>query len=244
MKRLLLSLAVVLALIGLATSIFAQKINNVSGTTESLVHIGLILPNGNIVPGGTAFFVKDGTYIATAAHVYWEIGKAINDSRGGIIVAVKTSRSGKKFTVPVQLAAIDDAHDLATFRIDPAVIKQQWAEFTIKPLALAEKDAEQGEQVYLVGYFGGDDFPIAIHGIVAGFVKLQTATQVEEMLLDLIINKGESGAPIISQETGQVVAIGLSTIEVGPVGSQSHVGVSRAAKSQFLLALLNSPVPR
>lgn len=212
------------------------QVNVVTMSNDSVVQIVIVLPDGKYLPAGTGFFVGDGSLIATAGHVYWESGKSLTETKGIGVFARKSSRTKQKFLVPITMQRVDTRNDLVLFRCEKSMINEQWNGFEIKPLALADTDAEAGEEVILTGFLGTDEFPIASRGIVAG------ASPQDEMLMDMVANGGQSGGPVISVRTLRVVGIVRGTIPVPIAGTAQQVssGIAKSTKVRHLAALLKS----
>jgi S1-C subfamily serine protease len=182
---------------------------------------------------GTGFFVSD-DLIVTAAHVYWQAGQFSVEKKVQGMFARKITPSGK-FLVPIGGGGIDSPHDLTSFKIDAAEIKKQWPAFTIKPLALSKDEAEMGEQVLLVAFFSQDPNPIAAQGIVA------TSRTTDDLFLDIHANPGNSGGPIVSLASGEVVGVQLALIPTTYPGSaqSSYSGICKAVRAKYIKELIS-----
>lgn len=207
---------------------------------SSLVQLAVVSRDGKrVVLIGTAFVAVSDNLVVTAAHLYWQAGTAINKMKGGSIVVQRFSRSGKKFRVPVELVAANDNHDVAIFRFNIELAKKQWRDVNIKPLVLAEKEAEVGDDVAFMGYFGADKYPTLSKGTISG----TTADRIPQLVIDKHANRGQSGSPLVLLESGQVVGVMVSfVLTAGPVisGPKAYSGLSRAAKSEYVKNLITS----
>ncbi|MBZ5536869.1 MAG: serine protease [Acidobacteriia bacterium] len=223
----------------------AAQTNKYSEIAKSVVQIGYSSADiKTTIPLGTGFFVGDGKHVVTAGHVIIEYIKMINDNRGGFLTIKKSSETGTaKFSVSAVVENVDNVHDLAILKFDPNSVRSQWADFEIKSLPLAKEESEMGDEVFIIGHFSMDEHPIASRGIVSGFVKIQVVLPVTELLLDALVNKGQSGSPVISLRTGEVVGVALSIIPIsdGSGSTRINSGISRASTLQSLKALINSP---
>ncbi len=217
----------------------------ISEIERSVVQIVIMSPSeGGALPMGSGFFAGDGKTIVSAAHVYWQAGLSGNQRHLGGIFASKTLPSGKRFMVQITPGKVDDAHDLAVFTFDPTIIKTQLPDFVIKPLAVSEQDPKAGDEVALFGYIGLYSFVTSVRGWVSGEIKTPTPPLVfiDETILGIGVNFGDSGGPVVSTSTGKVVGVVtgfLPMTTTTPGQSTLATGVSRAAKSSFLSALLH-----
>jgi S1-C subfamily serine protease len=216
-----------------------SQTNRVGATEDSVAQIITVFrDNKTVLAAGTAFFVSP-TLIATASHVYWDAGKAAAENRCLGIFLRKVSTSGKGFVVPIELIADDNLHDLALLKFDPEKIKAQWPDFAVKPLSISEQEPSIADPIFCIGYFGQDRFPIASRGIVANVFPIQyPQVEVRELLMNMTVNLGQSGAPVLS-ESGQVVGVVLSFVPfTNPQGGQSQSGIAKAALSPILRLLV------
>ena len=212
----------------------------VASLESSLVKIVVMSPDGKkAIPIGTGFVAGADNLIVTAAHLYWQAGTRINKNKGGSMIAQRISRSGKRFRVPIKLVATVDEHDVAVFTFDPNLAKRQWPEVDIKPLSLAEKEAEMGDDVAFAGYFAGDQYPVLSKGTIAGW----TSKPLDQVLIDVHVNRGQSGSPVVLLENGQVVGVAVGFVPVSgvvPTGPAQYSGLSRAAKVEYVKNLVKS----
>ena len=228
---------------------------NLPDTLESVTQIVVVSSDGRTpAASGSAFFVAENR-VVSAAHVYWGLGTAINNQRGGSMLLQKFSLAEPKaFRVGCKLIVTDDEHDLALFEVDVDSIKKQWPDFKIKPLMLSHEKPIPGDRVVFVGYFGYDQFPMATSGMLAGFSRISLAVggTADDLLLDRNANQGESGGPVLLERTGNV--IGVLTVSVPAAGAfpagfpAPPSGVSRATDAQYVVKLLGgsngSPLPK
>ncbi len=207
---------------------------------QSLVKIVVLDSQGQVVSVGTGFFVGDGQFIATAAHVYLEAAKTVIERGGGYIAGGKILRSGERFVFPIELVKSDYGHDVALLRFDPNVIKKVAPNFAIKSLELDDKKPDVGDGVVFFGYFGSDDFPLLSRTVVAGFAA--SPTLPEQLVLDLPANGGQSGGPVLSLESGKVVGLVNSFVPVflSPGTPPTHSGLSRSVEVVHLKRLIES----
>ena len=235
MKRLFL-----LLLVCFVTISTPGQENSFANASDSVVQIVISTPDGKMT-AGTGFFVED-DIIVSAGHVYWQVGQSVTEDKGIRIFARKTSRTSGRFMIPLILINTDRKHDLVCFRLIPESFKESWPGFVVKPLMLSKQSPQLGDDVFLEGFIGVDEFPLLSRGVVAG-----QPTSSDDMLLDITANQGQSGAPIISMKTGEVVGVLTGTVPtVFPGSTQpSSAGLSRATRSEYVRALLNSlPSPK
>ncbi len=222
----------------------------IAGVEDSVIKIVIILPDkdGSILPIGTGFFAEREDTVVTAAHVYWEAGKTMNDKKGGTIFATKPRRSGEVFRVPLVAIVTDDENDIALFKLDPGLIRKQSPNFEIKPLRLSEQEVSPGQQIFFVGYFGSDLFPMVSRGIVAGptLVQLASGQRSDEIVIDVPVNRGQSGSPLLSLDDKEVVGMITAAVPTSLTAGAppSHSGLSRATKAGHMKKLIRSAVPR
>jgi S1-C subfamily serine protease len=207
---------------------------------DSVVKIMLVNSQGQVSNIGTGFFVGKGNVVATAAHVYLEGERQIIDGAGGQLILGKTLRTGKKFFTSFDLVGADYTHDVALLRFDPQNVKRQIPDFEIKPLELDEKKPSVGDSLIFVGYFGNDEFPLLSRTVVSGFTN--PSATVEQVVLDLPANPGQSGSPVISLESGKVVGVLASFVPVTlfPGVAPTHSGLSRSVEVEHLKRLIGS----
>lgn len=171
---------------------------------------------------GTGFLVSE-NLIASAAHVQTKakelFGKfAKPDTQ---IVAWKRFAGGEIAQFPVQVAASDEKGDLLIYKFDQKVLQENQRLTTIKPLVLAENLPTLGEEVLSIGYYGAYDMPFNSLGAVS---MIDTN---DDIISDLTLMPGNSGAPVCSLETGEVLGV---TTEVLDLGNETvRFGIARRA---------------
>jgi len=174
---------------------------------------------------GTGFFISD-SIIVTAAHIYWKGGTWINEHRGGQLFISKQD-DGRKPTIPLTFLKFDNTHDVAIGKVDPRRVSQQFSWFDFPSLS---DEVAVGDAVFSWGFFGPDSYPIRVSGFVAGFVPA-----TDDILLDMTINPGQSGSPLISAQSKRVVGIIRGFV---PSSDKDNTGIGKASKSQYVLSLL------
>jgi len=181
---------------------------------------------------GTGFLVGTGL-IASAAHVQTKAvelsGKFERNSSQ--TVAWKKFDTGEIVQFPIEIAVSDEKSDLMIYRFDHQALQENQKFAHIKPLVLAENLPQIGEEVLSIGYYGAYDFPFNSIGNVSMIDK------DEDIVSDLTLMPGNSGAPVCSLETGEVLGV---TTEVLDLGNETvRFGIAkRAAKLRELLRKL------
>ena len=190
---------------------------------------------------GTGFFVSDHE-IASASHVYLEAAKAMVDSGAGTIAALRLLPDGKRVAFALQFCAADFVHDTVLLAFDPEIPKKAGLE--VKPLKYDETKLEIGDDVAFFGYFAGDEEPILSRTILAGYTTAVPGTNStpEQMILGLPANPGQSGSPVFSLLTGDVVGILTAFVPVTlvPGSLPTHSGLSRSVEVVHLKRLIES----
>ena len=159
---------------------------------------------------GTGFLVGDGL-IASALHVQTKAEELFGkfERPPSKIVAWKKFATGEIIEFPVEIAVSDDKSDLAIYRFDSQALRENQKFLSLKPLILAEKLPPVGEEVVAVGYYGAYEFPFNSMGNVAMIDKN------DDIFSDLTLMPGNSGAPVCSLETGEVLGITTDVLDLG-----------------------------
>ena len=178
---------------------------------------------------GTGFMVGSG-YLASALHVESkarEMAKQF-EKKTYRIVAWKIFPTGEVLELPIELFVSDKETDLAIYRFDDKPLKENPKFSAIKPLAVAEGLPPVGEEIVAIGYYGDYQFPFNSIGNVSMIDKN------EEIFSDATIIPGNSGGPICSLETGEVLGITISVLDLG--NETVRFGIAkRASKLKELL---------
>jgi len=178
---------------------------------------------------GTGFLIGEGL-IASALHVQTKAEEMLRkfEKPTSKIVAWKKFETGEVAQFPIEIAISDNASDLAIYRFDPKILRENPKLSSIKPLILAENLPSLGEEVVSVAYYGGYDFPFNSIGNVAMIDKN------EDIFSDLTLMPGNSGAPVCDLETGQVLGVTTDVLDLG----NATVRYGIAKKSTKLRELL------
>lgn len=155
---------------------------------------------------GSGFIISPDGYAVTAAHVV----------RGAEEIRVRIRPNGNNgpsiFAAAKVVVALKHA-DMALIKIDAVGLSY---------LSMLEesKDAEPGEPIYLIGYPLGamvsDNRNVLNYTMTQGNVSAkQHKNGYDLTLIDILAVQGNSGGPIISAKTGQVVGILLGAFVAG-----------------------------
>lgn len=181
---------------------------------------------------GTAFLVE-GNLLASAYHVSIKAGQLAQEFRNKNyeIIAWKTFQNGDYIQFPIELFVEDKNTDLALYRFDRKILTENPKYSVIKPMTLAENLPPIGEDVISIGYYGDYEFPFNSIGTVAMIDKN------EDILSDLTIMPGNSGAPVCDLETGEVLGVTISVLDLGNETVRFTIA-KRASKLRELLKRL------
>lgn len=189
--------------------------NLVRAIRPSLFMVESKRPGAEIASGirGTAFVVDaDRGLLLTAAHV---VGDDLPHQLR--VQSVYNSHSEYCFglVVTVKAVYVDSEHDLAVLGISPYGTRGRGLQFQ-------QAQAEVGDELVLFGFGGGTDHTYCDKILGSGSSKSPTPlvfagnlsarvpdddSLVELLVYDLSTFAGNSGAPVLSGETGQTVAI-------------------------------------
>jgi S1-C subfamily serine protease len=212
-----------------------NKTERINALNESVFCISIVAKGKNFknkYSVGTAFLVGNGL-LASAFHVHTKAGQLsrVFDKGEYEIIAWKTFDAVEYIHFPVELFVSDKDADLAIFRFDDKVLKENPKFAAIKPLTLAENLPPLGAEVVAVGYYGDYQFPFNSIGNVSMIDKN------EDIVSDVTIIPGNSGAPLCSLETGEVLGITVSVLDLG--NETVRFGIAkRASKMKELLQKL------
>lgn len=213
-------------LLFIVSNLFSQSLQQIYD--QSVVQIVLRKPDKKISALGTGFFVNDSTIIS-ANHVFAGAKNSMSTLRGGTILARKYSfNTEDKFIVPIKARQYHSTFDLVNFQINTADIKKQWSDFNILSLKLSDALPEVGMDAVGIGYYSNDKFPNMIKGIVSGFVKSKPQN-ITDLIFDKITNPGNSGGPLISLESKEI--IGMLIISIPTPSKKKQGGLARAVTS-------------
>lgn len=163
---------------------------------------------------GNAFFINRDGYLLTAAHVL----SAFRNGGGQPYILV-SRRAAPPSLQKADLIAVDWEHDVAVLRAKPNPFDAKHARFKVAYLSLTTQDLFSGSEVLAVALRPPkvDDahtFQAPLKDRLASHVVDYQFTQEEKgagetelLVFDHEVLKGQSGAPVISAGTHQVVGI-------------------------------------
>lgn len=203
---------------------------------------------------GTGFAVGDGTLVITNAHVLPP--PEVTEAEQRVSIQVRTA-SGEWQLRMARIAALDRAHDLVALGMEGAAIPA---------LRIAAPGlAREGRSVLLMGFpIGGAlGFSTVSHrGIISAITPISLpasnarsldpralrqlrAGSFDILQLDATAYPGNSGGPVLDQETGEVV--GVINMVLTKAGKESALtqpsGISYAIPASLLGPLIESAKP-
>jgi S1-C subfamily serine protease len=212
-----------------------NRTERINALNESVFCISIIAKGKNFknkYSVGTAFLVGNGL-LASAFHVQTKAAKLseVFEKDEYELIAWKTFDAVEYVHFPVELFLSDKENDLAIYRFDDKVLKENPKFSAIKPMTLAENLPPLGAEVVAVGYYGDYQFPFNSIGNVSMIDKN------EDIVSDVTIIPGNSGAPLCSLETGEVLGVIVSVLDLG--NETVRFGIAkRASKLKELLQKL------
>lgn len=170
----------------------------------------------------TGFAVKAQGYLLTAWHAV---------DLGNVVVGVKSGSGYKSYQAAV--IASDPNHDMALLKIDA----------NLTPLSLDDAGHTAGEMTAVTGYPLGlaiDNHlvPCTSSGIISA-IRLPASNEegTELLQLDMLLEPGNSGAPVYMPSTGKV--IGMVSSQIVPANSESsRFRIGFALDSRLLLRFI------
>lgn len=181
---------------------------------------------------GTGFLIgKD--LIASAAHVQTKAEELPSKFKKSTskTVAWKKFENGEIAQFPIEIAVSNEKSDLIVYRFDPKISQKNSQVAAVKPLILAENLPPLGEEVVSIGYYGAYEFPFNSLGNVS-MIDVN-----EDIFSDITLMPGNSGAPVCSLETGEVLGVTTDVLDLG--NETVRFGIAkRASKLRELLQKL------
>lgn len=199
---------------------------------------------------GTGFLVTADGYFVTAAHVleHYQSDPA-QMAKAGMMTAGIRQRSGDIFGAPFNLVEKDESHDLALCKLRIALgqfIEHKDNPGTEQPIAsLRVSSAEPtiGQFIAIAGFPLGSWTPAIQFGTVAAVRTTNpnagrvAARQRDLLQISVSGNKGNSGSPVVSLDTGEVIGV-IVQAEPAPLFTTSTVqGLPLAQSSGIMLAV-------
>ncbi|RTL16483.1 MAG: serine protease [Burkholderiales bacterium] len=223
----------------------------------SVVLVGTYSPTDNPRFGfrGTGFAVADGSLVISNAHVL--PAPDVTEAEQRISIQVRAANGEWEMRL-ARIAALDRAHDLVALSFDGAALPA----LRIAPPALAQ----EGRGVLFMGFpIGGAlGFSTVSHrGIISAItpislpamnarsldpraVRQLRAGSFDILQLDATAYPGNSGGPVLDQETGEVV--GVINMVLTKAGKESALsspsGISYAIPAAAILPLIESAPKR
>lgn len=178
---------------------------------------------------GTGFLIGEGL-LASAFHVQAralelaeKFGRAACQTVGW-----KKLKTGEYVEFPIEMTVDDAESDLAIYRFDAKLLRENRNFSEAKALTLAEDLPAIGAQVVSIGYYGDYQFPFNSMGNVA------MIDANDDIFSDLTLMPGNSGAPVCDLETGVVLGVTTDVLDLG--NETVRYGIAkRAAKLRRLL---------
>jgi S1-C subfamily serine protease len=159
---------------------------------------------------GTGFLVSN-KLLATAFHVKEDLEKQLAQMGRikGQIMAWKKFDDGELLEIPIVFAAGDQESDTALFAFDEERLKPQAKQRQINPFRLADHLPNIGEDILSIGYYGQMETPFNSLG------NISNIENGEDIYADLTLMPGNSGSPLISMKTGEVLGINIKVMTIG-----------------------------
>lgn len=98
---------------------------------------------------------------------------------------------------------------MALYKFDAESLKQQQKTREILPFTLADRLPNIGEDVLSIGYYGTLANPFNSLGTIS------TIDQEDEIYADMTLLSGNSGSPLISMNTGEVLGVNIKVMTMG-----------------------------
>ncbi len=222
---------------------------------------------------GTGFFVAEDQYIATAAHVFKATHtELVKLEASDIVFEVRTplreitaefhARQGF-LTMPFNFVEFDDEHDLVLLKTTQrmgkggvrAVVKievegktKEYEMTNVRSAAIHAGNVNVGEEVAVAGFPLQTPYLVTQSGIVSATPILPvsgTPKEHEEVLVDIMVNPGNSGGPAFLAKNGKVIGVCRAhrtsqilteTLEKTPL--LQHAGIGLVTPAKFLIQQL------
>jgi S1-C subfamily serine protease len=189
-----------------------SKEEKIAEFNKSVFCLSVIVPGPNPKRRaiGTGFLVSN-KLLATAFHVKTDLDLQLSlmSRVKGQIVAWKKFDDGELVEIPITLAIADQESDTALYTFDEVKFKPQASKRQIKPLPLADHLPGLGEDILSIGYYGLMDTPFNSLGNVSNIENR------EDIYADMTLMPGNSGSPLISMKTGEVLGINIKVMTMG-----------------------------
>jgi len=210
-------------------------------TCYLLAHVG---PNGSRALGSC--FALGGDRLATALHV-------LGTDTAGLHMIVPRDRmsayqdmTDHGFMVrPVEVIASDPIHDLAVLRVRDAETSASWS-------IDGTDSAEPGHPVVTLGFPHADAGRVVLTQqqttVGARILMGNQGIKVKYVVLNTLLRPGQSGGPVVSMQTGNVVAVlvgayapeGSGKVIVGGVDPSALHQTTHAVSAEYLKPMMAS----
>ena len=158
---------------------------------------------------GNAFFINEDGYLVTAAHLLYSFK---DGGQPHVLVALP---SGQRHLLKVEVVALDVEHDVAILRATPNPFQ---GGYRVAFLPLATDRLDPGKRVVSISLRPSRlqeaytfDAPLQdrSQGEVLSYqyTKTESGRQIELLLYSQKVLPGQSGSPVISEESGEAVGL-------------------------------------
>jgi S1-C subfamily serine protease len=196
---------------------------------------------------GNGFFINDQGYLLTAAHVLE------NFRDGGQPYILVSRRNGPPILLQASVIATDAEHDVAILR---AVSNPFASKYKVTFLPLSSEPASPGQSVIALSLHppkqqSAHTFEVSREDRFSGEVLSYETTQLDKsalpaeiFLLSHPVNLGQSGSPVLAQNTGAVVGLvegrwlRSSAISIAKSSAASISTPGAAVPIRYAIALL------
>ena len=217
--RKLAAMAAITVGAGLAPSSRAGLVEVVAAAKPSIVAVGTFsaLANPRFAFRGTGFVVRGGNLVVTNAHVLPPVESS--GPEGRLVIQTPRGKAAAGEIRPASIVAIDREHDLVLLRFEGA---------GLPALSLAQAEIEpDGLPIALIGFpIGGvlGFTPVTHRGIISAVTPIVLPAPNSQQLdpnaiarlrrgsfdiyqLDANAYPGNSGGPVLNDQTGEVVGV-------------------------------------
>ena len=214
-----------------------SKETRISEVNNAVFCLSVIVPNQQFPQKraiGTGFLVSE-NLLATAFHVKEDLNRSavINDLSKAKTIAWKKFDNGDYIEIPIKLMTIDQDADLALYSFDVENLTQQSTTHQIKPLIIADRLPTIGEEILTIGYYDTMEFPFNSLGNISMIDK------GEDIYSDMTLMPGNSGSPLVSMKTGEVLGLNVKVMTMGD--GTIRLGISKKiSKLKMLIEKANS----
>ncbi len=152
-----------------------------------------ILVNNKVFSKGTGFIVTEDGYILTANHV-------VNEAKDKI--QIRVTKDNRFESYEARLISFNSDADIALLKINGSGFSH---------VSLGDYDKfKEGMGIGFIGFPLNVNLPITNNGIISGKGKFKyekDGNDVDIYTINAFVNKGNSGGPVFSANTGEVIGI-------------------------------------